>query len=1011
MVGQRFVELCADKLKARGASDRVEVVSFCEERLAAYNRVRLTSWFETRDADDLSLVGSYKESPKGEWYASEARPNCKVRVGELATGLDVAAKTVACGDELVKYDKCVLATGSYPFVPPIPGKDLPGVFVYRTIDDLEALVAYQKAHGIETAVVIGGGLLGLEAAKAMHDLGLKTHVLEYAPILMCRQIDQGGHDALVGMVEDLGLEVHCDARTKAFEADADGRVAKITFETEGWADLDVGIIVVSAGIRPRDEVARDAVDCHERGGVVVSDTLQTSDADVYAVGEVALHGGMIYGLVAPGYAMAEVAADHLLADLLDAPVEDAKTFEGADMSTKLKLLGCDVANFGAPTGDEALVWEDKLSRTYRKLFFEKKDEGWALSGGILVGDADDYAELLALSKAGTIVEEPAALLAPLKVRGSGVVEVDDADPSKQICSCNAVSQGDLATFIQTSGAECSFAEIKKCTKAGAGCGGCEPDVKKILKTELEKLGAAVDNSLCAHFAYSRPELVAKLRLDQENFKSFDEVIKAHGVGDGCEVCKPAVASILASLHNDKVLDGDRAALQDTNDRSLANMQRGGSYSVVPRVPGGEIRPEQLIVLGEVAQKFDLYSKITGAQRVDLFGAAKSDLPAIWADLGKVGFESGHAYGKALRTVKSCVGSSWCRFGMQNSVDFAIQVENRYKGLRGPHKFKSAVSGCTRECAEAQSKDFGMIATEHGYDLYVAGNGGLNPRLGALLASGIDEATTLKYIDRFLMYYILTGERLERTAPWFERLAANDDARLKALQDIIIDDSLGIVDELDRRMEHHLATYHDEWAEVVENPEKFAHLFKQFANTDETQSADEMIEFVETRGQRRPADWPQDGAPQTNWRPPSLEVFGRSEHSWQDFGPADAFAPNLGTAVLYGRTQLAVFKLKDGSVFATQNMCPHKQAFVLAQGIASDGETPKVACPLHKKQFDLRDGKEINGGDLEIVTFAARIDGGRMMLNMPPRDEVDAVLATDKLRVCSEAPVQEPVFSR
>ena len=460
----------------------------------------------------------------------------------------------------------------------------------------------------------------------MHDLGMKTHILEYAPILMCRQIDQGGHDALVGMVEDLGLEVHCDARTKAFEADAEGRVSKVTFETEGWDDLDVGIVVVSAGIRPRDEVARDAVECHERGGVVVSDTLQTSDKDVYAVGEVALHGGMIYGLVAPGYAMAEVAADHLVADLLG---DDASsTFEGADLSTKLKLLGCDVANFGEASGDEALVWEDKLSRTYRKLFFSKTDDGWTLSGGILVGDADDYAELLALSKAQTVVEEPASLLTPLKMRGAGALEVDDSDPAKQICSCNAVSRGDLETFIQATGEETTYAEIKKCTKAGSGCGGCEPDVKKILKSELEKMGATVNNNLCAHFDYSRPELVAKIRLDEQNFKSFDEVLAAHGHGDGCEICKPAVASILASLHNEKVLEGDRAALQDTNDRSLANMQRGGSYSVVPRVPGGEILPEQLIVLGEVAKKYDLYSKITGAQRVDVFGAAK-----IWATSG------------------------------------------------------------------------------------------------------------------------------------------------------------------------------------------------------------------------------------------------------------------------------------------------------------------------------------------------------------------------------------------
>jgi len=743
MVGQRFVELCAEQLAEKGAEQQVEIVSFCEERLAAYNRVKLTSWFETRDADDLSLVGPYGDTAgAGEWYASETQPNCKVRVGDTATSIDVDAKTVQCGDEAVPYDAAILATGSYPFVPPIPGKDLPGVFVYRTIDDLEALVAYQKAHGVEAAAVVGGGLLGLEAAKAMHDLGMKTHILEYAPILMCRQIDQGGHDALVGMVEDLGLEVHCDARTKAIEADADGRVARVTFDTEGWADLDVGIVVVSAGIRPRDEVAKGAVDCHERGGVIVDDCLRTSDPSVYAVGEVALHAGTIYGLVAPGYAMADVAAQHVVAELLGEAAPDA-SFDGADMSTKLKLLGCDVANFGAAAGDEALVWEDKLARVYRKLFFTALPEGGhALAGGILVGDADDYFELLALSKSGAAVEAPAALLTPASLRGAGSgAAVDDADPSKQICSCNAVSRGDLEAFVQKTGESCSYAEIKKCTRAGSGCGGCEPDVKKVLKAELEKMGAVVTNHICAHFPYSRPELVALVKTG--NFDTFEEILKEHGDGDGCEVCKPAVASILASLHNERVLGDGRAALQDTNDRSLANMQRGGSYSVVPRVPGGEILPEQLIALGETAKKFGLYSKITGAQRVDLFGAAKADLPKIWADLGAAGMESGHAYGKALRTVKSCVGSSWCRYGVQNSVDFAITVENRYKGLRSPHKMKSAVSGCTRECAEAQCKDFGMIATEHGYDLYVAGNGGMNPRHGALLASGIDEATTLK----------------------------------------------------------------------------------------------------------------------------------------------------------------------------------------------------------------------------------------------------------------------------
>ena len=301
MVGQRFVELCADKLEAAGAGDDVEIVSFCEERLAAYNRVKLTSWFETRDANDISLVGDYGADGRGAWYEDPARANCVVRVGDAADSIDVDGKTVGCGSERVPYDYAVLATGSYPFVPPIPGRDLGGVFVYRTVDDLEALVAYQAAHGVTAAAVIGGGLLGLEAAKALHDLGMKTHILEFADILMCRQIDAGGHGALVEMVEDLGLEVHCGARTAAFEdGGGDGRVSRVTFSNDGWDPLDVGVVVVSAGIRPRDDVARGAVDVHERGGVLVDDALRTSDPAVFAVGEVALHAGAIYGLVAPG---------------------------------------------------------------------------------------------------------------------------------------------------------------------------------------------------------------------------------------------------------------------------------------------------------------------------------------------------------------------------------------------------------------------------------------------------------------------------------------------------------------------------------------------------------------------------------------------------------------------------------------------------------------------------------------------------------------------------------------
>ena len=432
------------------------------------------------------------------------------------------------------------------------------------------------------------------------------------------------------------------------------------------------------------------------------------------------------------------------------------------------------------------------------------------------------------------------------------------------------------------------------------------------------------------------------------------------------------------------------------------MQRGGSYSVVPRVPGGELTPDQLIQMGVTAKKYNLYTKITGGQRIDLFGAAKYQLPDIWEELGAVGLESGHAYGKALRTVKSCVGSTWCRYGVQDSVSFAVRVENRYKGIRSPHKMKSAVSGCVRECAEAQGKDFGMIATENGYNLYVGGNGGVNPVHAQLLATDIDEDTVLKYLDRYIMYYILTADRLERTAPWQAKLPSgkNGGGPIEHLKEVIIEDSLGICDELDKRMQHLVDTYHDEWAEVVKDPERRAK-FKQFVNTDENQTREEMIEFVDMRGQARPTNWPADGQPQTNWKLEETNVFARSEKSWVTVGKVTDFSPNTGSTILYGESQLAIFNsAKQGEWHCTQNMCPHKQAFVLSQGIIGDaGGLSKVACPLHKKQFGLADGRQLDG-DLSIITFPVKVVGDDVLVELPSEVEVNAILGTSGLRVQS-----------
>ncbi|MGB8254454.1 MAG: nitrite reductase large subunit NirB, partial [Pseudonocardiaceae bacterium] len=676
--------------------------------------------------------------------------------------------------------------------------------------------------------VVGGGLLGLEAAHALRQLGLSPHVVEIAPRLMPMQVDEGGGALLRRFIEALGVRVYCGHATAAIEPDRGRMLVRLSNGTE----LDTDVVVFSAGVRPRDQLARDAgLAVGERGGVLVDARCRTADADIWAIGECAAVEGRCYGLVAPGYAMAEVVADRLLGG--------NATFPGADMSTKLKLLGVDVASFGDALGraEGALevIHNDPISGRYAKLVVS--DDARTLLGGVLVGDAELYGTLRALVGA-ELPADPGALISP-----SGA----ELDPSAlpagaQVCSCHAVTVETIGTAVRDGAT--TVTALKACTKAGTGCGSCVPMLKKLLAAQ----GVEQSTALCEHFTHSRAELfeiVAATRI-----RTFSELVTKHGAGRGCDICKPAVASILASLSGvlnpgSHILDGEQATLQDTNDHFLANLQRNGTYSVVPRVPGGEITPEKLIVLGEVARDFGLYTKITGGQRIDLFGARVEQLPAIWRRLVDAGFESGHAYGKALRTVKSCVGTDWCRYGVQDSVGLAIALELRYRGLRAPHKLKSAVSGCARECAEARSKDFGVIATENGWNLYVCGNGGFRPRHADLLISDVDTETLVRTIDRFLMFYVRTADRLQRTAPWLEELEGG----LNHLRDVIVNDSLGICAELDAAMAAHVVGYSDEWRGVLEDPAKLAR-FTSFVNAPGV--PDPTVEFVEERGQPTPA---------------------------------------------------------------------------------------------------------------------------------------------------------------
>ena len=971
MVGLRFCE----QLVAFDEPKHYRIVTFCEEPRAAYDRVGLTSFFTHRDAEKLMLA-------RMDWYE---KVGIEIHVGDRATKIDRKQKIVHSSKGVeVAYDKVIMATGSYPFVPPIPGVNKKGVFVYRTIEDLEHIIDYAK-HA-KSCAVIGGGLLGLEAAKAAYDLGLETHVIEFADRLMPRQVDEEGSRILVKNIEDLGVSVHLNKATKEIH----GGTTVERMEFSDGESLDVDMIIVSAGIRPRDDLAKESgLKLGERGGIEVDNVLKTSDENIFAVGECALHRGMIYGLIAPGWEMAEIVAENLCGG--------SRQFGGTDLSTKLKLMGVDVASFGDyEASDEIannLTFVDPFKGVYKKLLFSL--DGKKLLGGILIGDAADYGTLSVMAKGDEDLPcDPHELVVGSSGGAAAALGGVDAMPdSAQICSCNNVTKGDICEAIEANDLE-SPGAVKACTKAGSGCGGCMPLVTDLFQAQMKALGKEIRNNLCEHFDYSRTELFAIVKT--KKLKTFREIIDECGRGNGCEVCKPAVTSILAGLWNDYILGPEHQTLQDSNDRFLANTQRNGTYSVIPRVPGGEITPDKLIALGEVAKKYGLYSKITGGQRVDLFGAQLQDLPAIWEELIEAGFESGHAYGKALRTVKSCVGSTWCRYGVQDSVGFAIEVENRYKGIRAPHKVKMAVSGCTRECAEAQCKDVGLIATENGYNVYVCGNGGAKPRHADLLAADVDPETAIRYIDRFFVYYIMSAEKLTRTSVWCDKLEGGIDH----IREVVVEDRLGIASELEQMMQHLVDTYRCEWKKTVDDPEK-RKWFKQFVNTNETEPT---IEIVSERGQCRPGDWPSELVSIGQFK--SLESRREEietehaeqlqENRWVQVGTESDFPLDGGSTIKYGKTQIAVFNFSSrGEWYATQNMCPHRKAFVLSRGMIGDASgTPKVACPLHKKTFSLETGKSLQNEDYNIRTFPVKVEEGRVYLELPATEVLDKLLATE-----------------
>lgn len=911
MVGQHFLE----QMVSLALHQQYQIVVYGEERYVAYDRVHLSEYFAGKGHAELSLV------PPGFMEQN----GIQLRTGRQIVAIDRQQQQVREADGRVQnYDRLVLATGSSPFVPPIPGSEHASCFVYRTLDDLDSLAA--RAATAKRGVVIGGGLLGLEAANALKTLGLETSVVELSPRLMAVQLDEGGAAMLRRKIEALGVKVLTGKASQGIDVQKDGTL-RLNF-ADG-SELETDLVLFSAGIRPRDHLAASAgLTLGRRGGVVIDDCCQTSDPAVSAIGECAVWQGNLYGLVAPGYQMARVLAATLAGE--------AAAFSGADMSTKLKLLGVEVASMGdahgTTPGSQSYYWTNEPHEIYKKIVVSA--DGKTLLGGVLVGDSSEYSLLLQMMLNGmALPDAPETLILPQSAgapsKALGVAALPD---SAQVCSCHNVTKGDICAAVR---AGCSdMASLKASTKAATGCGGCAALVKQVMEYQLADLGVEVKKDICEHFPWSRQELYSLIRVG--NIKSFEQLLAKHGRGCGCEICKPLVGSMLASCWNEYLLTPALLPLQDTNDRYFANIQKDGTYSVVPRMPAGEVSAEGLIAMGEIAREYGLYCKVTGGQRIDLFGAQLEQLPEIWQKLLAAGFETGHAYGKSLRTVKSCVGSTWCRYGVQDSTGFAARLENRYKGLRSPHKIKMAVSGCTRECSEAQSKDIGVIATDKGWNLYVCGNGGMKPRHADLFASDLDDETLLRYVDRLLMFYIRTADRLQRTSVWMDNLEGG----LTYLRQVVIDDVLGVAAELEADMQRVVDSYQCEWQTTLASPDRVA-LFRRSVN---------------------------------EVQPTSL---------WNAVCQIEDIPPQAGIGARLGSQPIALFRLDD-KVYALDDLEPGTGANVLSRGLLGDsGGDALVISPLYKQRFRLRDGQSLDNPALSQRCWPVKVEQGQVWVASTP----------------------------
>ncbi|WP_445488578.1 nitrite reductase large subunit NirB [Niallia sp. 03133] len=787
MAGVRAVE---EILKI--SKEQFDITIFGSEPHPNYNRILLSKVLQgDTEVKDITLND-------WDWYKEN---NITLHTGETVTKVDAEKKVVITDSGRVEaYDELILATGSVPFMLPIPGADKEGVTAFRDIKDTDIMLEASKKY--KKAAVIGGGLLGLEAARGLLNLGMDVTVIHLGPFLMERQLDPTAGSLLQKELEKQGMKFLLETQTEQFLGNE--RVEGLKFKD--GSTLDADLVVMAVGIKPNIELAVNSGLAVNRG-IVVNDYLQTDIPHIYSVGECAEHRGIPYGLVAPLYEQAKVLANHICGQI-------AKPYEGSVLSTQLKVSGVEVFSAGDFTEDsekKAIKVFDEQDGVYKKIVLR----GNQIVGAVLFGDSSEGNRLFSMiqKEADVSDTEKISILQPIG-QESGTSLVASMTADEIICGCNGVSKGTIVEAIQAQGCS-SVDEIKACTSASRSCGGCKPLVAELLQHTLgsDFDAAAQKEAICGCTTLSRDEVVEEIRA--KGLTHTREVMSVLGWTslEGCSKCRPALNYYLAMVN--PIDYKDERESRFVNERMHANIQKDGTYSVVPRMYGGVTNANDLRRIADVADKYEIpLVKVTGGQRIDLIGVKKEDLPKVWEDLD---MPSGFAYGKSLRTVKTCVGEQFCRFGTQDSMGLGIRLEKKFEGLQTPHKVKMAVSACPRSCAESGFKDIGFIGIDGGWELYVGGNGGTHVRGGDLLYKVKTEEEVMEVTGAYLQYYRETANYLERTSAWIDRVG------LAHVQSVLDDKEKR--KELNARMEETLSVYKDPWKEIIESKKTTKELFE------------------------------------------------------------------------------------------------------------------------------------------------------------------------------------------